>query len=239
MTEDVGARAYETSHVYRVVNDLVSFVRHRRYEPGDKLPSERDLTERFSAGRGVIREALALLEATRYIERRRNSGIYLSSHADTVSLESLVLYETIGIPHDQDVVLQSVEVRRLLEVQAVALACVRRTDTDLAALDDILARSAAAVAAESSIAELDYDFHMAIFRSTQNAVFVRMVTPFYLMSRARRDSFFADKRHGAESHLQHIALVAAIRDRDAARASQLMEGHIGRVEQHYLQQPND
>ncbi len=231
-----GVPSEDTNHVHKVVNDLISFVRYRRYEPGEKLPSERDLTERFSVGRGVVREALALLEATRYIERRRNSGIYLSSAADTVSLESLVLYEAIGIPQDQDVLLQSTEVRRILEVQAIALACARRTEGDLQALDAILTRSEEALAAGLSIAELDYEFHMAVFRSTKNTVFVRMVTPFYLMSRGRRDAFFADKRHATESHRQHTALVAAIRERDATRAAQLMEGHIGRVEKHYLNQ---
>lgn len=224
----------DTNHVHRAVNDLVSFVRRRRYEPGERLPSERELTERFSVGRGVIREALALLEATRYIERRRNSGIYLSRDSDTVSLESLVLCEAIGIPQEQDVLLQSVEVRRILEVQAVALACARRTDQDLKVLDGVLARSSQAIDQEQSIAGMDYEFHMAIFRSTQNAVFVRMVTPFYLMSRGRREAFFADQRHGIESHSQHVALVEAIRARDAKRASRLMEGHIGRVEKHYL-----
>lgn len=228
-----------TNHVHRVVNDLVSFVRHRRYEPGEKLPSERELTERFSAGRGVIREALALLEATRYIERRRSSGIYLSRDADTVSLESMVLHEAIGIPQDQDVLLQSVEVRRILEVQAIALACARRTDEDLKVLDDILARSRDAIGQGRSIAALDYEFHMAIFRSTQNAVFVRMVTPFYLMSRGRREAFFADLRHGTDSHGQHVTLVEAVRARDAERAAHLMESHIGRVEKHYLTQQDE
>jgi DNA-binding FadR family transcriptional regulator len=234
MTELDAARAEDTNQVLRVVNDLVSFIRYRRFEPGERLPSERDLTQRFSVGRGVVREALAFLEATRYIERRRNSGIYLSSQSDTVSLESLVLYASLGIPLDREVLLQSVEVRRILEVQAVSLACARRTDADLAALDDIIARSEQALANAQSIADLDYEFHMAIFRSTQNAVFVRMVTPFYLMSRSRRDAFFADRNNGTESHRQHVELVAIIRARDAAAAAELMENHIGRVEQHYL-----
>ncbi len=232
--DEADGRSEELNQVFRVVNDLVSFVRYRRFEPGEKLPSERDLTARFSVGRGVVREALALLEATRFLERRRNSGIYLSSAADTVSLESLVLYESVGIPLEREVLLQSVEVRRILEVQAVAMACARRTDADLLALDDILARSAAALAADRSIADLDYEFHMALFRSTQNAVFVRMVTPFYLMSRVRRDAFFAHKRHAVESHRQHGELVKAVRDRNTAHAAELMEGHIGRIEKHYL-----
>ena len=88
--------------------------------------------------------------------------------------------------------LQSVEVRRILEVQAVELACARRTVEDIRVLDGVLVRSKDAIEQGRSIASMDYEFHMAIFRSTQNAVFVRMVMPFYLMSRGRREAFFAD-----------------------------------------------
>jgi GntR family transcriptional repressor for pyruvate dehydrogenase complex len=222
------------NQVLKTVSDLVSFIRQRGYEPGERLPSERDLTNRFSVGRGVIREALTFLEASRYIERRRNSGIYLSGVADQVSLEALVLYSKLNIPLDRRTIVECMEVRKILEVQAMQLACERRTDADLAALKLILANSQAAIDAGLSIADLDLEFHMAIFRAGQNDVFVRVVTPFYLMSRQRRDAFFADPRHGVDSQSHHAIMVQAIEDRDVAKAIALMNSHIGRVEDHYL-----
>jgi GntR family transcriptional repressor for pyruvate dehydrogenase complex len=222
------------NQVLKTVSDLVSFIRQRGYEPGERLPSERDLTNRFSVGRGVIREALTFLEASRYIERRRNSGIYLSGVADQVSLEALVLYSKLNIPLDRRTIVECMEVRKILEVQAMQLACERRTDADLAALRLILANSQAAIDAGLSIADLDLEFHMAIFRAGQNDVFVRVVTPFYLMSRQRRDAFFADPRHGVDSQSHHAIMVQAIEDRDVAKAIALMNSHIGRVEDHYL-----
>ena len=222
------------NQVLKTVSDLVSFIRQRGYEPGERLPSERDLTNRFSVGRGVIREALTFLEASRYIERRRNSGIYLSGVADQVSLEALVLYSKLNIPLDRRTIVECMEVRKILEVQAIQLACERRTDADLAALKLVLANSQAAIDAGLSIADLDLEFHMAIFRAGQNDVFVRVVTPFYLMSRQRRDAFFADPQHGIDSQRHHAIMVQAIEDRDVVKAIALMNSHIGRVEDHYL-----
>lgn len=52
------------NQVLKTVSELVSFIRQRGYEPGERLPSERDLTNRFSVGRGVIREALTFPAAS-------------------------------------------------------------------------------------------------------------------------------------------------------------------------------
>jgi len=80
----------ESNQTLKVANDIVAFIAKRGYEPGERLPSERDLTERFAVGRNAIREALVFLEASRFIERRRNSGIFLSPEMGQVSVETLV-----------------------------------------------------------------------------------------------------------------------------------------------------
>lgn len=222
------------TQVLKTVNGLMAFIEKRGYEPGERLPSERDLTTRFSVGRGVLREALTLLEASRYIERRRNSGIYLTGGADQVSLEALVLNSRLDKPLDSRTIRDCMEVRRILEVQAIALACTRRTDADLEGLHRILDETEAALVTGVYVAELDYDFHMAVFRAAQNDIFTRVVTPFYLMSRRRREEFFKDPANGVTSQAQHIAIVEAIEARDVATATDLMGRHIGRVEDHYL-----
>lgn len=222
------------TQVLKTVNGLMAFIEKRGYEPGERLPSERDLTTRFAVGRGVLREALTLLEASRYIERRRNSGIYLTGGADQVSLEALVLNSRLDKPLDSRTLRDCMEVRRILETQAIALACARRTDADLDHLRRILDETEAALAAGESMAELDYDFHMAVFRAAQNDIFTRVVTPFYLMSRRRREEFFRDPAHGVTSQEQHALIVSAIAARDVAAATDLMGRHIGRVEDHYL-----
>ena len=219
--------------VDRIVGETIAFIRRRGYVPGERLPSERDLAERFSASRGAVREALVKLETMRMLERRPNSGLFLGRVPDGTSLEALVLSHDLGLPIDETELAESMEVRRMLEVQAIRLACERRAEADLATMDGILAASAEAIGDGRPLADLDYRFHLAIFRATQNDILVRLVNPFYLFSRSRRAAFFSDPDRGRTSHAQHVGLVAAIRGRDAEASAARMFDHIGRVEQHF------
>jgi GntR family transcriptional repressor for pyruvate dehydrogenase complex len=218
----------------RVVGELVTLIEQRQYAPGERLPSERDLAERFSVGRGVIREALTTLESMRYLERRPNSGLFLCRRPDATSLEALVLFSDLGLPLDPVVVAQCLEVRRLIEVQATKLACIRRTDDDLAALRKTLAAFESNLEVRDKVADLDYEFHMTIFQATQNKILVRLVTPFYMMSRHRRALYFVEKARCEASHEQHRELLAAIDNRDEMQAERIMAAHIGRVEEYFF-----
>ena len=215
----------------RTLADVLSFIQKRNYDPGERLPSERELSERFGVGRGVVREALSVLENLRYLTRKPNSGVFLTATPERTSLETLSLFSELGISLTTDKLREALEVRRIVEVQAVQLACVRRTDADLAALDAIVERFDAAIAgSHEQAADLDYAFHMAIFTAAHNTVLTQMVHPFYLMSAHRRATFFADKTRCIASNAQHRALVDCLRRGDAGAAQRIMGEHIGRVE---------
>jgi DNA-binding FadR family transcriptional regulator len=234
MSGNAAQDAVRDDTIDHVVTETIAFIKRRGYLAGERLPSERDLAERFSVSRSAVREALTKLQAMRLIERRSSSGIYLGKEPGTTSLEALVLTHDLGIPMDDTDIRESMEVRRLLEVQAIRLACERRRETDIDALMRVLTETEAEIAAARPIADMDYRFHMTIFRATQNMIFVRVVNPFYLLSRSRRQSFFQDTRRGQISHAQHVAIVDAIREQNAERGAELMANHIGRVERHYL-----
>lgn len=215
----------------RTLADVLSFIQKRNYDPGERLPSERELAERFGVGRGVIREALSVLENLRYLTRRPNSGVFLADAPERVSLETLSLFAELGISLTGDKLREALEVRRIVEIQAVQLACQRRTDEDLACLQGIIDRFDAAIAgSHEQTADLDYAFHMAIFNAAHNTVLAQMVHPFYLMSAHRRATFFADKTRSAASNRQHRALLQCLRRRDADEAQRIIGEHIGRVE---------
>ncbi|MFC4419420.1 FadR/GntR family transcriptional regulator [Cupriavidus pampae] len=219
----------------RTLADILSFIQKRNYDPGERLPSERELSERFGVGRGVVREALSVLENLRYLTRRPNSGVFLTATPERVSLETLSLFSELGINLTTDKLREALEVRRIVELQAVQLACQRRTDEDLAALEAIVERFETAIGgkgagAEESTADLDYEFHMAIFNAAHNTVLTQMVHPFYLMSAHRRATFFADKTRSKASNRQHRELVDCLRRCDEAGAQRVMGEHIGRVE---------
>ena len=212
---------------------ILTFIAHRGIEPGERLPSERDLAERFGVGRNALREALAVLETVRVLERRPNSGIYLRAVDRDGSLDALVLRADLGVPLTAAEVAEVVELRRMMEVQGTALACERRGEADLARIAQALARGEQGIAAGENFAERDAEFHLAVAEATGNRVFLRVVNSFYLMSRARRRHYFADGSRAAGSHAQHRAMHEAIAARDAARAAELMRGHLQGVESYW------
>src|SRR5690625_3591584 len=214
--------------------NLVQFINQRGYDPGEKLPSERQLAERFGVGRGVIREVLSVLERLRYLERRRNSGAYLTVTPERISLEALGVFSELNLEIPKQQLKEAIEVRRIIEVQAVMLAAKRRSDEDLKRLQDIVEQFDYAIDTNiTQTADLDYEFHMAIFRATKNLVLNQVVSPFYIMSETRRRNFFTDRERCQASNKQHKEILSAIKDQDPVRAKQVMAKHIGTVEAHY------
>jgi GntR family transcriptional regulator, transcriptional repressor for pyruvate dehydrogenase complex len=214
----------------RVVADILMLIEQRRYLPGERLPSERDLAERFSVGRGAIREAVTMLESMRYVERRPGSGIFRCREPEWASLETLVLFADLGLPIEAKTNAEVIEVRRMIEVQAIGLACERRQEDDIERLKATLARFRDVDSFGSAAPGYDQDFHMNIFRATHNDVLVRLVTPFYIMARKRREIFFKDRKRRLVSHEQHLEMLESIVAGDKAGAARQMAAHIGRVE---------
>ncbi len=211
-----------------MVSRLIPFLLLRRYEPGERVPSERELAERFKVSRGQIREALSYLEALRVIERRAKSGVYMA--ANDSSVEALALFAQLGIPLTVADVRQSVEMRRIHEIAAIRLACERRTDENLERLREILAAEGRHVAAGESIAEDDRLFHSELVRATQNGVFARIVNIFYIMTAAERTLYFRDPQRGRLSHGDHLRMFDAIERRAGETAAELMTAHLKGVE---------
>jgi DNA-binding FadR family transcriptional regulator len=214
-----------------LVSALALFFLQRKYEPGERVPSERELAERFKTGRGVVREALAYLEALRVVERRAKSGIYMSS--DGASVEALALFAQLGVPLKLDEVRQSNEMRRIHEITAVRLACERAVLDNFDRMRAVLRVSEARIAQGESIDLEDRDFHLEIVNATQNNVFYRIVRIFYLMTAERRRVYFQRPDRCRESHAEHERIFDAIARRNAVQAMDLMDAHLKGVESYW------
>lgn len=219
---------------HSLIARIVPFIRERRFEPGERIPSERALAERFQVSRSVVREALATLEAMRVIERRPQSGIFLREVAREGSLDAVVLEMDLGIPMSRIEVKSLCEFRSILEVQAAALAADRRMDADVAALDAILETTRRRISSQESTAEEDSRFHLAVFAAAKNQYLERAAHSFYLASRQRRERYFQGSQNRNRSLAQHAKIRDAIARRDCAGAREAMSEHLGGVERFWL-----
>lgn len=209
-----------------LIAKLMAFVAERRLQPGDRLPSERELADRLGTGRNAVREAIAMLASLRVVEARPQSGIYLRELRRQSSFEALVLLSQLGLPPTRSEVAETMEVRASLERTAIELACARRDDSDLAALDRILGETAAVLKAKGNIAEEDNAFHLALVGASHNAILVRVLNAFYELTLPRRRLYFARLQHGKVSHKQHEQIVDAVRRRDVERGIAIMHAHM-------------
>lgn len=228
LLNDDAATAPSSGDDTPLVTRLLEFLRNRRFEPGERLPPQRELAVRLGVGRNALREAIATLSALRVVESKPNTGgIYLKDMAAESSFETIIMLSELGTAPSAQEVVDMMEVRQNLELSAVRLACRRRTDADLAAMRRVRVQTEETLAQGGNIADLDQSFHMLLASASQNSVLVRMLHAFYRLSLARRRIYFANIEAARASAADHSALIQALEKRDEDAGQQLMTHHIG------------
>ena len=191
------------------------------YTPGERLPSERALAERYNVSRPLIREAMQRLKERGLVHVQPGSGTYLREPS---ALDWARPLDAVS-PHRSATTRQLVEARVMLEEQAAMLASTRASKHDLAMID----RALASFDSASDVidrARCDIAFHLLVAKASHNPVVEMMfgaIAPlvFEVMLRSLDDSDVM--RTGAPLH--HVAL-EAIRRGDGAGAAAAMREHI-------------
>jgi DNA-binding FadR family transcriptional regulator len=211
--------------------DLAAYLYTYSNAEKGRTPSERELAEHFSVSRGQIREALAILEAMRIVERRAKSGIYLTT-TDT-SVEAMALFARAGLPLDPIQIYETVELRKIHEIKAAELACSRATEENFGRLRDILKTSEHKLRKGETLSREDRDFHLEIVRATKNSVFHKVCSVYYMMGEQRLPIYFSDPERGRRSHAEHIQIYEALERRDGNLAQALMSAHLQGAESYW------
>ncbi len=211
--------------------DLAAYLFAQSDGASGRTPSERELADHFGVSRGQVREALAILEAMRIVERRAKSGIYLTTRE--ASVEALALFAKAGVPLDPIQIYETVELRKIHEIKAAELACTRATEDNFERLREILRESEEQLARGEGLARQDRDFHLEIVRATQNSVFHKVCSVYYLLGEHRLPIYFSDPDRGRRSHAEHLQIFDAILRRDGNLAQALMSAHLQGAESYW------
>ncbi|MFG2944557.1 FadR/GntR family transcriptional regulator [Streptomyces adustus] len=212
----------------RAIERIKSMIGQGLLEPGQRLPTERDLAAELGISRSSMREAIRALTVMGVLEARHGSGIYVTR------LEAGDLLETFGVVADLSRgprLVELLEVRRVLESTAAALAAARITPDRLAEVERHLTAMDATDDPEEILAH-DLAFHREIAAAAGNdtmAAILEGLSSRTFRARVRRgcqeeDAFARTRREHAAIHR---ALVA--RDPDAARAA--AAAHVAEVEE--------
>ena len=206
--------------------------------PGERLPSERELSERMDVSRPSLREALADLQERGLLTTRPNAGVYVADVMGSAFAPALV---DLFSRHDE-AVFDYIAFRRDLESLAAERAARLASDTDLQVIATIFTRMEAAHQKRDPTDEaaLDAQFHMAIIEASHNTVMLHMMRSMFDLLRQgvfyNRQMMFKLRTTREALLDQHRAINAAIQSRDPAAARAAVEAHLGFVEAALLEQ---
>ena len=168
MNEVVRRRPRSLAH--DVVDGLTGRIRDGSLAPGEKLPTEAAIMEEFGVSRTVVREAISRLQAAGAVETRHGVGTFVVGPGDPGAFR----IAPAQLATLQDVI-AVLELRIAVETESAALAAMRRTPQNLAALRAALATLALALEEGRDAVGADFQYHLEIARATQNAHFVDLM----------------------------------------------------------------
>jgi GntR family transcriptional repressor for pyruvate dehydrogenase complex len=204
-----------------VLKALVDFVAHESLAPGDRLPTERILSERLKVSRTTVREALTRWEGLGLVERRQGSGTYLKA---AVSRDMLHLPLTLASGNDFRSLMHTLEIRRGLEAEAAALCAKRAGPSELAFIREKLeAMEESFHRRDGMSSEEDWDFHQAIYQASGNPLFAQIIAAMHEMFHRFWEHPLGVRDFGHASFPYHRTIYerVAAHDAEGARAEAL------------------
>ncbi len=203
---------------------ILASIRQGTLRPGDRVPPQRQLVDQLGLSRPAVREALRGLASLGVIEILPGRGAFVRH----VSPETWVNAESLFLLVERESLMHALEVRQILEVEAIGLAAVRANTDDLADLERNLNRIEHALSSEAEDAlGRSPGFHMAIAKAAHNPVLVTMVKPFLrLMARGAEVIGQCIPEAREQEYPLHYELYESIIQRNADQAKERMRHHL-------------
>ncbi|MBV9121103.1 MAG: FadR family transcriptional regulator [Chloroflexi bacterium] len=225
MAEDITFRSVRTRRISeQIAEQLQSAIFAGKLKPGDRLPPERELVERFEASRASIREATRSLELAGLVTIRPGAGggAYVTTpDFDVVAnvLRTLLLTNQFDLR-------ELYQARLLLEPGIAEIAAETAGDDDIALLEESLQEGRELLTQRAGTAPASYNFHFLLAKAAKSNLLLMLISS--LLDLLHR----SDQQEGAPTdHSPHIvesheAIVEAIRRRDPAAARRATEEHL-------------
>lgn len=209
------------------IRKLKEMILSGQVRPGEKLPVEKALAEKLGLSRSSLREAVRALTMLGVLKTRRGDGTYVTS------LEPGLLLESTGIALDLlqgNTLVELIEVRRILEPGATALATARIGDGDLARLEGCMERIDNARDIDCLV-EADDEFHAVIAHAAGNSTLASLLGNLSGKTlRARHWRGLTDEAVIERTKAGHHSIYRAIRSKDPEQARAAATMHIHETE---------
>ena len=219
-------QSIDTRRVYQQIADqLCQLIEAGEFAVYSRLPSERDLAEKFKVSRPSVREALIALEVAGLVQIRMGSGVYICKPEQGRQKGRL--------PEKNFAPFELIQARLLIEAEIAGQAALCRTDEQVQTLEQLLGQMIRQSENNQSPLDADREFHAVLARATGNLVLASIVEQMFdarmgvLFSRL--SNFFDTQSTWDQAIKEHRAILRAVKARDADRAKLAMRHHMERA----------
>lgn len=215
-----------------IVEQIKKAILEGTMKPGDKLPSERELSDKFEASRIAVREALISLESSGLVQIKPGSGAFvanITSKTMSESLYSILRMQNISIH-------EITEARLIIEPHLARLASERANKEDIVRLEQNVEEASELMRSSTIPTTRNIGFHGILAEMTRNAVIIHLMkTLLDVMDAMFSDVDVADNvtkrmRISKDSINQHKNIIKALKEGNHETVYQLMLGHIVEIQ---------
>jgi GntR family transcriptional repressor for pyruvate dehydrogenase complex len=210
-----------------IINEIIKHLKSGELKPGDKLPTEREMSQMFGVGRSSIREAVKGLVLSGYLESAQGKGTFVRKDISANDLTLKDLQNALAAER----IIELMELREILECNAVKLAADRANSEDMRRIQEALNHMRECKEDVKRFYDPDFDFHVAIAEATHNEMIGEIMKLIVEKSHEHYDKFMPDRLCPPEEAIltaEHI--VSCLMNGEGEEASQYMKQHLNLVE---------
>jgi GntR family transcriptional repressor for pyruvate dehydrogenase complex len=206
----------------QVASQILTWIRDNGLQVGDRLPPERELATRLGVSRATVSQALVAMEVVGVVSVRHGDGAVLVESAGSSKVVEALRRHAQRLP-------EIIEAREALETKLAALAALRRTEADLAAIEAALDEMERDIDAGGRGVQGDERFHAAVTRAGHSSLLAQLMGEISDLVRETRIESLSQPERPRRSLQAHRRIAEAIRARDPQAAAAAMTDHVATV----------
>jgi GntR family transcriptional regulator, transcriptional repressor for pyruvate dehydrogenase complex len=226
-TPEVAFTAVRKKRVFEgVAQQIQQLIVDGALKPGDRLPPERELAERFAVSRGSVRDAIRTLELVGLVVAPHGDGTVIAD----VSPEAVVMPLASVLLRKRELISELLDVRKMIEPALAARAAERASPEEIARLEEILKRQRQKMERGEPTIEDDSEFHYVIALAARNSVVRRVIDVLMQLLQETRARSLQSRGRPQRSLAGHRKILDAIKRRDPAAAERAVRRHVEEIE---------
>jgi GntR family transcriptional regulator, transcriptional repressor for pyruvate dehydrogenase complex len=221
----------KTSVSKRVVDYIKELIMEKKLVKGEKLPSEREMSEKLSISRNTVREAYQILATLGYVEIKHGQGVFVSNESASVDQWAAAFF----VKTDQ--IVELFEMRQVLETQSVKWAAQNASEEQVKKLKEHVEHSFKLIQEMSNehlIAKADQEFHLMLAEFSGNSILYRIMHNLIdLLKEVRKEAMEIPGRQ-KRSIEEHERIVLSVASKNVEQAEKEMLNHLESVRNELL-----